>query len=73
MYAFENAVLLRKYLQHDFFVFKMRGKMLGTMDKIVDAVDDPNSMMLAASATDSVTSNSDQMPTSNQVQCRACV
>jgi hypothetical protein len=48
----------------------MRGKMLGTMDKIVDAVDDPNSMIMAASATDSVTSNPDQMPTSNQVRIK---
>ena len=44
----------------------MRGKVLGTMDKIVDGVDDIHSVEAAASATSSVTSNPDQMPTGNQ-------
>jgi hypothetical protein len=45
----------------------MRGKVLGTMDKIVGGVDDPKSMIMAASATDSVTANANQMPPNNQV------
>lgn len=45
----------------------MRGKVLGTMDKIVGGVDDISSMTTAAGATDSVTSNADQMPVNNQV------
>lgn len=44
----------------------LRGKMLGTMDKIVDGVGDPDSIATAAGATSSVTSNSEQMPMSNQ-------
>ena len=44
----------------------MRGKVLGTMDKIVDGVDDINSVAAAAGATASVSSNSDQMPADNQ-------
>jgi hypothetical protein len=37
------------------------------MDKIVDGVDDIESVGAAAGATASVTSNSDQMPADNQV------
>lgn len=40
--------------------------MLGTVDKIVNAVDDPDSFLTAADMTASVTSNSDQMPAANQ-------
>ena len=44
----------------------MRGKVLGTMDKIVDGVDDIESVSAAAGATASVASNPDQMPADNQ-------
>jgi len=44
----------------------LRGKMLGTVDKIVNAVDDPDSFLTAADMTASVTSNADQMPAANQ-------
>jgi hypothetical protein len=40
--------------------------MLGTVDKIVNAVDDPDSFLTAADMTASVTSNGDQMPAANQ-------
>ena len=40
--------------------------MLGTVDKIVNAVDDPDSFLSAADMTASVTSNADQMPAANQ-------
>lgn len=40
---------------------------MGTVDKIVDNVDDPESMTSAASATSSVTANAAQMPPDNQV------
>jgi len=44
----------------------LRGKMLGTVDKIVNAVDDPDSFLSAADMTASVTSNGAQMPAGNQ-------
>lgn len=40
--------------------------MLNTVDTIVDRVDDPKSVMMVVDATGSVSSNPDQMPTSNQ-------
>lgn len=40
--------------------------MLGTVDKIVGLVSDENSFLVACDTTSSVTSNADQMPTSNQ-------
>ena len=40
--------------------------MLGTVDKIVNAVDDPDSFLTAADMTGSVTSNPNQMPAGNQ-------
>ena len=42
--------------------------MLGTVDKIIGLVSDPNSLKTAIDTTDSVTSNPDQMPTDNQAQ-----
>jgi hypothetical protein len=40
--------------------------MLNTVGTIVDRLDDSNSLLLAGNATAGVTSNPDQMPTSNQ-------
>jgi len=40
--------------------------MLGTVDKIVGLVSDQSSFLIACETTSSVTSNPDQMPTSNQ-------
>lgn len=40
--------------------------MLATADVIVEKVDDSKSVLLVVDATSAVTSNSDQMPTSNQ-------
>lgn len=39
---------------------------MNTLGTIVERVDDPSSITTAANATASITSNSDQMPTSNQ-------
>ena len=40
--------------------------MLGTVDKIVNLVDDSDSFLTACDTTAQVTSNADQMPTTNQ-------
>lgn len=40
--------------------------MIHTVGTIIERVDDPASILTAANATGSITSNSDQMPTSNQ-------
>ena len=40
--------------------------MLNTVVTIVDRVEDPTSIIKAANATDSITSNKEQMPTKNQ-------
>ena len=45
---------------------QIRGKMLNTVDTIVDRIDDPKSVMMVVDATGSVSSNPNQMPTSNQ-------
>ena len=50
------------------FLFKMRSKVLGTMDKIVDGVDDIESVSVAAGATANVAANPDQMPLKNQAK-----
>lgn len=57
---------LRKLFFLFFCLYQLRGKVLNTVGTIVERIDDPSSILSAANATAAISSNPDQMPTSNQ-------
>lgn len=51
----------------DIIWFKMRSKMLSSMDTVLESANDPGMVDKALKASATVTANSDQMPLNNQV------